>query len=240
MPSAHPRIHTGCSGFSYKEWKGLFYPKGLSPSKWFEYYCTRFDTVELNVTFYRTPALSTLQGWYKRSPADFRFVAKAPKVVTHYMQFRKTAVQQYDFSHLVEQGLEDKLAAILYQLPASIVFSQEALDRILENMTPGITNVVEFRHASWWKEEVYQALAGAGVIFCSCSYPGLPDMVIPGPQTVYYRFHGVPKLYYSSYDEAFLQRIVEQIGHHKALLYFNNTAEGHAIQNAVRMKELAD
>ena len=232
-------IYTGCSGFSYKEWKGLFYPKGLNPSKWFEYYCTRFNTVELNVTFYRTPSLSTLQGWYKRSPAGFRFSIKAPKVITHYMQFRKTAVQQWDFYQLVRKGLDEKLAALLYQLPASLAYSPEALDRILENMTPDVNNVIEFRHASWWREDVYQAMAAASVTFCSGSYPGLPDIVVPGAQTVYYRFHGVPKLYYSAYDEAFLQGVLDQIGHHKALLYFNNTAEGHATQNAVRMKELA-
>jgi uncharacterized protein YecE (DUF72 family) len=242
MDQASLQVFIGCSGFSYKEWKELFYPKGLSPTKWFEYYCAQFDTLELNVTFYRTPLLSTLEGWHKRSPAHFLFSVKAPKVITHYMQFRGTASLQRDFYTLVRSGLAQKLGPVLYQLPASLTFSKEVLARMLENMDPGFTNVIEFRHESWWREETYRALAAQGTICCSCSFPGLPDRVIPGSPTVYYRFHGVPDLYRSLYDPAFLKAVLEQVCQDrqtgKAFLYFNNTASGAAIKNADEMKLL--
>jgi uncharacterized protein YecE (DUF72 family) len=237
-----PQIYTGCSGFSYKEWKDLFYPKGLSPTKWFEYYCTHFDTVELNVTFYRLPLLSTLEGWRKRSPEHFMFSVKAPKLITHYKQFRQTASLQQEFYTLVRKGLAQKSGPVLYQLPASLTFSEEVLKRMLENMDPGFTNVIEFRHESWWQEKTYRALSERGIVFCSCSYPGLPDKVIQGAGSIYYRFHGVPQLYRSVYDPSFLRQVVEQIRKDadttKAFLYFNNTAEGAAIKNAQELSRL--
>ena len=237
------QIFTGCSGFSYKEWKGLFYPNDLGPAKWFEYYCTQFNTVELNVTFYRLPLLSTLQGWHKKSPEHFLFSVKAPKLITHYMQFRQTASQQQDFYTLVQKGLAEKLGPILYQLPAALVFNEEVLNRILENMDSRFTNVVEFRHKSWWQEKTYRALSERGVVFCSCSYPGLPDDVIRGAGTVYYRFHGVPKLYVSPYETSFIGQVIEQTAKDgatdKAFLYFNNTAKGAAIKNAQEAVRLA-
>src|ERR1044072_6786414 len=77
----------GCSGFHYKHWVGKFYPGDLPQRKWFEFYCEHFDTLELNVTFYRFPQLSSLQSWYKRSPAKFQFAVKAPRAITHYKKF---------------------------------------------------------------------------------------------------------------------------------------------------------
>src|ERR1044072_2743501 len=77
----------GCSGFYYREWREAFYPQGLPQRKWFEFYCESFNTVELNVTFYRFPKLEDLQGWYHRSPDDFRFTVKAPRLITHYKRF---------------------------------------------------------------------------------------------------------------------------------------------------------
>jgi uncharacterized protein YecE (DUF72 family) len=81
----------GCSGFHNKDWKEVFYPKGLLQSKWFEFYCTQFNTLELNTTFYRFPRIEILQQWYNKSPADFRFSVKAPRLITHYKQFNDVA-----------------------------------------------------------------------------------------------------------------------------------------------------
>jgi uncharacterized protein YecE (DUF72 family) len=229
---ARPRLLIGCSGFSYKEWKGLFYPEGLPAKAWFEYYCDHFSTVELNVTFYRFPALETLSGWYRRSPDDFVFSVKAPRVITHYKHFEQTEALQQSFYSLIKEGLGDKLGPVLYQLPTTTVYSPVALDKILRHMDPGFANVIEFRHVTWWREDVYDALRDKGVTFCGTSYPDLPDWVIPGRDMVYYRFHGVPSLYRSSYSPAFLERVLEQVEGRDAYLYFNNTASGAAIRNA--------
>jgi uncharacterized protein YecE (DUF72 family) len=95
----------GCSGFYYKEWREKFYPKGLPQRKWFEFYCESFNTVELNVTFYRFPKLEALKGWYQRSPEDFTFTVKAPRLVTHYRRFKNAATNIQQFYERVYDGI---------------------------------------------------------------------------------------------------------------------------------------
>jgi uncharacterized protein YecE (DUF72 family) len=228
--------HIGCSGFHYKEWRGAFYPKEIPVRSWFEYYCKHFDTLELNVTFYRFPVLSSLQNWYHKSPAHFNFAVKVPRLVTHYKKFDGTDELIKDFYGIVREGLRDKLGCILFQLPPDIVFSENLLIRIMNQCDPSFKNVIEFRHSSWWNETVYKMLTEHKISFCSHSYPGLPDRVIANSALAYYRFHGVPRLYFSSYSKEFLQQIITDIRKSKhvreVFLYFNNTAELSAIKNA--------
>ena len=228
----HPPLLFGCSGFSYKEWRGLFYPDGVPAKAWFEYYCEHFPTLELNVTFYRFPKLETLQGWYRRSPIDFVFSVKAPRLITHLKRFDQTESLQKEFYDLVREGLGNKLGPVLYQLPATTVYSPATLDKILRHMDAGFANVVEFRHVTWWRDDVYDALREKDVTFCGISYLDLPDWVVPGPGMAYYRFHGVPSLYRSAYSPAFLDKVLKQVAGRQAYLYFNNTASGAAIRNA--------
>src|ERR1700760_568766 len=117
--------YIGCSGFYNKDWKELFYPKGLAQSKWFEYYCTQFNTLELNTTFYRFPTIEMLKKWYDKSPADFKFSVKAPRLITHYKQFNEVERLLNDFYSSVREGLKEKLGAVLFQLPARVVYSEE-------------------------------------------------------------------------------------------------------------------
>src|SRR5690349_13147184 len=96
--------HIGCSGFHYKEWKEVFYPKGLPQRKWFDHYCEHFDTIELNVTFYRFPELTSLQNWFHKSPDRFLFSVKAPRLITHYKKFEDCAGLLTDFYTTVRDG----------------------------------------------------------------------------------------------------------------------------------------
>jgi uncharacterized protein YecE (DUF72 family) len=169
---------TGCSGFLYREWKGLFYPEKLSSRKWFEYYCEKFNTVELNSTFYRFPQLAHLKGWYERSPEQFRFAVKAPRIITHYKRFKNTADDLQRFYDTIYAGLSDKLGSILFQLHPNMQYSEENLERILSTLHGSFTNVIEFRHASWWRDDVLKALKQQGVVFCNISYPGLPEDIL--------------------------------------------------------------
>jgi len=232
----------GCSGFHYNDWMEIFYPKGLPKKNWFEYYCTHFNTLELNVTFYRFPQLKFLQTWHKNSPAHFNFSVKVPRLITHYKQFNETERMLNDFYSTCKEGLENKLACILFQLPARLEYSEEKLEAIISQIDISFLNVIEFRHASWWKKEVYFTLAKHNIIFCGHSYPCLPDEVVINSPIVYYRFHGVPVLYYSQYKRKFLEEIRRTIETSpkvtKAFLYFNNTATIAAIRNAVFMQKL--
>ena len=226
----------GCSGFSYKHWKDRFYPVGLPARKWFEYYCEHFNTVELNVTFYRLPTESVFKSWFARSPDDFRFTVKAPRLITHYKKFRNITNEVSNFYGRIVNGLEHKLGAVLFQLHPRYEYSEENLELLVKHLDPAFSNVIEFRHESWWRKSVYDYLKKKNIAFCSISYPKLPDEVVKTADTVYYRFHGVPKLYLSNYSHKFLQRVTSEI---KALrkvndvfIYFNNEIDVHAIENA--------
>lgn len=233
--------HIGCSGFHYKEWKDHFYPPKLPQRRWFEYYSSRFDTLELNVTFYRFPQLKSLQNWYTVSPSHFYFSVKAPRLITHYKQFRECGQLLDDFYTTIAEGLQDKLGPVLFQLPPAYAYTPERLFLLTENMRSGFRNVIEFRHASWWIPEVYEALKKSAIIFCGINHPGLPIDPIVNNSIAYYRFHGVPKRYYSSYTETELKTIADELLANNELkecwIYFNNTASLAAIENALWLKQ---
>jgi uncharacterized protein YecE (DUF72 family) len=231
--------HIGCSGFHYKDWKGKFYPEGLPQRKWFDFYCKHFKTLELNVTFYRFPQLSFLQNWYGKSPADFRFAVKAPRAITHYKKFNDTTDLITSFYDTINNGLQEKLGPVLFQLPPSFSYDDERLERIINNLNPSFKNVLELRHVSWWNSDVYQKLAKHNITFCGMSHPALPDDVIQNTPVVYYRFHGVPILYRSPYSKDFLQKVIHAVKQnsqtHEGWFYFNNDYDAVGVYNAKDM-----
>lgn len=233
----------GCSGFFYKEWKEEFYPKGLAQSKWFNYYAQHFNTLELNVTFYRFPTIKSLQSWYDKAPEGFTFSSKVPRSITHFKKFEETEQMLNDFYLLLKEGLKEKLAGVLFQLPPQYAYSEEKLEKILKQVNTSFNNVIEFRHESWWRKDVQAILEKNNISFCGVSFPKISfdDAVINTP-LCYYRFHGVPRLFYSEYDEAFLEKIFNQVNQNKkvksAYIYFNNTASLAALRNAKYFQKL--
>jgi uncharacterized protein YecE (DUF72 family) len=232
----------GCSGFYYKHWKEIFYPQGLPQKRWFEFYCEHFNTLELNVTFYRFPQLSFLESWHDRSPEIFKFAVKAPRGITHFKQFHGTEKLISEFYEVVKEGLKKKLGCVLFQLPPRIGYDPERLERIINSLDPQFHNVLEFRHPSWWNAEVYRQLAKNKISFSGMSHPTLPDEVIQNTPIVYYRLHGVHELYKSPYTMKELRRVVNDIAVSPrvkhAFIYFNNDIGGNAIKNAKEMKTL--
>lgn len=236
-----PKIITGCSSFNETYWKGVFYPEDLPRKDWFAYYSQHFSTYEMNGTFYRFPTDKAMAGWYEKSPKDFLFSVKMYKGVTHYKKFTDCRREISDFYAVCANNLKEKLACVLFQLPPSFSFSAERLSLILDSLDHSFTNVIEFRHASWWRDEVYEAFRKAGIIFCNVSYPGLPENSVTTAENGYVRLHGVPKLFYSGYSGESLREL------HSALLkqdcqqvfvYFNNTASDQGIRNALDFKRL--
>jgi uncharacterized protein YecE (DUF72 family) len=232
----------GCSGFYYKGWRGKFYPEKLPRRKWFEYYCQYFNTVELNVTFYRLPKHEVLRGWHARSPSEFRFTVKAPRLITHYKRFNNVQKEIAGFYDLVLSGLEEKLGPVLFQLHPTISYSEETLHRIIDALDPAFTNVIEFRHASWWNPRVVRTLAERNICFSGISYPGLPEQVMRGSPAMYYRFHGIPQLYLSSYSDGELNAVAREISTRRGVkdvyAYFNNDIEVAAVYNAQTLQQL--
>jgi uncharacterized protein YecE (DUF72 family) len=234
----------GCSGFHYKHWKEIFYPKELPQRKWFDYYSEYFNTLELNVTFYKFPRLEYLESWYNRSPDNFAFSVKVPKAITHFKQFNDTHRMLGDFYGTTKEGLKDKLGCVLFQLPPRAKFTEERLAKILDNIDPSFSNVLEFRNETWWNAEVFDQLSANNISFCGMSHPLYPEDVVHNTSTVYYRFHGVPELYKSPYPISKLRRIAKEIkstANTKATyLYFNNDIDCSAIQNAREMRRIME
>ncbi len=237
----HIKWHIGCSGFYYREWKGLFYPEKLSQKKWFQFYAQHFDTIEINNTFYKFPEQKLFDNWYEKALPGFTFSIKVPQIITHYQKFKETEKLLRDFYIIAREGLKEKLGPVLFQLPPSVKYDEGLLRNMIAQMNILYQNVIEFRHVSWWRKEVFAALKNSNIVFSGVSYPGLINDAVADLSTAYYRFHGVPKLYYSAYDESFMQRIAQQIANsetREAYIYFNNTAEGAAIENAKHLQYL--
>ncbi|MGV3460531.1 MAG: DUF72 domain-containing protein [Flavobacterium sp.] len=236
------RINIGCSGFYNRLWKGIFYPEGVPGRLWFEYYCEHFSTYEMNGTFYKFPIVKGLQSWHNRAPDDFIFSVKAPRLITHIRRFRDCQREITDFYATCREGLGDKLGHVLFQTPPSFHYSEERLEQAITAMDKSFSNVIEFRHESWWRQDVYNALAANSIAFCSVNYPKLPATIINTNGLVYVRFHGTPKLFYSQYPEAelaFTRYEILQSGCREATVYFNNTASEAGILNALEMKKLS-
>src|SRR5437763_15548606 len=113
----HINWHIGCSGFYYKEWKEIFYPKGLVQAKWFNHYAQHFNTLEINNTFYRFPEPKLFENWYNKAPDHYSFSVKVPRTVTHLKKFKDTEKVLRDFYSIAKEGLKEKLGPILFQLP---------------------------------------------------------------------------------------------------------------------------
>ena len=222
--------------FIYKEWKDVFYPPKLPQRLWFDFYCKHFSTLELNSTFYHFPRLTTLQKWYNTSPDNFVFSLKVPRLITHYKKFNETEQLLSDFYNTVKEGLGNKTGAVLFQLPPQLVYSEEMLSKIINSTQKQFNNIIEFRSVTWWNENVYKQLAKNKITFCGVSHPKLPDDLIINNDIIYYRFHGVPVIYKSEYENKFLKKIADEIDKNKkvktAFLYFNNTYGISALHNA--------
>ncbi len=146
-----------------------------------------------------------------------------------------------DFYASVYEGLHEKLGCVLFQMPSRVTYSQEILERIIENLNPSFDNVIEFRDTTWWNERVYKQLKKHKISFCGVSHSKLPENVIKNHSILYYRFHGVPVLYKSEYDNDFIKSIAAKIissGKIKeAYIYFNNTWGTGGINNARQMQD---
>lgn len=239
-PMKDKTIKIGCSSYATASWQPLFFPEGLPKKDWFEYYCRHFDTYELNSTFYRFPTVKSLASWYDKAPEGFQFSIKAPKIITHIRRMENCSNELEKFYTISRQGLKDKLACVLFQLPPSFGYSPEKLESILSALDPGFNNVVEFRNESWWRQDVIDALSMSNISFCSVNYPKLPESVIKSADIGYVRMHGNPKLFYSEYTPEQIRELYESVegqNFKQAFIYFNNTATTAGIINALQAKK---
>ncbi len=231
----------GCSGYFYWGWKGKFYPEDLKPNQWFNYYSKIFNTVEINSTFYHFPRPSTIKKWYKDSPENFIFSVKVNKTITHLKKFNGTEDLVNRFYSVVSENLKEKTGTFLFQLPPSYKYSKNNLEKIVNQLNLEFKNVVEFRHKSWWNEDVYDILAENNISFCSISSPKLPEDLIKTSDFGYVRFHGKERWYDYDYSDKELKDWAERIkkaNFKECFIYFNNDYNAYAPKNALTLKNL--
>jgi uncharacterized protein YecE (DUF72 family) len=235
-------IHVGCSGWVYKHWRGILYPEGLPQRRWFERYAEEFDTVEINASFYRVPLGSTFEGWRDKAPPVFRYAVKVNRFVTHMKKLLDCEEEVDRFISLARQ-LGDKLGPLLYQLPPSLHRNLERLDAFLGHLPGDLEHVVEFRHKSWYDEEVLAALDKHHVGFVTHDMKGLVSPRWASGKAAYVRFHGAGGKYWGRYsDDALLEWtdwVLEQASVGRSVwCYFNNDIHGHAIDDARTLKSM--
>jgi uncharacterized protein YecE (DUF72 family) len=235
-------IHVGCSGWVYKHWRGLFYPEGLPQKRWFERYAEEFDTVEINASFYRLPLPSTFDGWRAKAPSGFHYAVKLNRFISHMKKLIGCEEEIERFIGLVRQ-LGPALGPILVQLPPSLHKDMDRLEAFLKLLPADLEHVVEFRHKSWYDEEVLALLDRFGAGFVAHDMKGLKSPRWASGRTAYVRFHGAGGKYWGRYsDEALLEWTdwcLEQTKSSRTCwCYFNNDIHGHAIEDARTMKSM--
>jgi uncharacterized protein YecE (DUF72 family) len=239
------KIYIGTSGWNYKHWMGRFYPEGLPASQLLSFYAKHFDTVEINNSFYQLPKLTTFTNWRETVPKDFLFAVKASRFITHMKKLKapKTSSSKL-FTH--SERLEDKLGPILFQLPPHWHCNLERLEEFLDVLPPEQQYVFEFRDESWLQPDVYRVLREHNVAFCMHDLGGKETPREITADFTYLRFHGPGKAAYSgSYPTRVLKEWAKRITEWKSELktiyvYFNNDIEGHAITNALSLRELVN
>lgn len=242
------RVLIGTSGYSYLHWwNGVFYPLDVPQRRWLEFYAQSFDTVELNVSFYRLPKREAFESWHDRTPENFVFAIKGSRFITHVKKLKNCQEPlALFFDHA--DGLKEKLKVVLWQLPARLHVDTERLkdfcNMLKESETPPNTrHAFEFRHESWFDDSVYDILKKYNFSLCVAHSNRWPCEEVTTTDLVYLRFHGGEILYGSNYAEEELQ---EWAGKARKWLeegrdiyaYFNNDAYGYAVFNAGRFREL--
>jgi uncharacterized protein YecE (DUF72 family) len=231
----------GCSGWYYNDWAEKFYPEDLAKKKWLQFYSEHFNTVEINNTFYRFPTEKQLENWCNKTPSNFVFTLKANRLITHRKRFQNTK-DLVDRFYALADILKEKLGCILFQLPPMLHKDLELLERITVQLGLRRNNIIEFRHESWFDEEVYRILRKHSIGFCSVSAPDLPQDLVATSRNAYVRFHGTSeKMYTHLYSKEEMIEWAERIRKlkvDKVFCYFNNDYQANAVTNCMQLKEL--
>jgi uncharacterized protein YecE (DUF72 family) len=237
-------VHIGTSGWSYDHWDGVLYPPGTPPRDRLAHYVRRFDTVELNASFYRWPRTATFAGWRRRLPPGFQLSVKAPRGLTHAKRLHAPETWIGRMTACWHE-LGDKRAVLLVQLAPTQERDDRRLDSFLSLLPDWVRVAVEFRHPSWHEEGVFALLERHGAAYVVMSGAGLPCVLRATAPFVYVRMHGpdAAHLYAGCYPDADLRWWADRVGEWTAsgrdvYAYFNNDGYGHAVRNAETLRAL--
>jgi uncharacterized protein YecE (DUF72 family) len=229
-------LYVGTSGYSYKEWRGTFYPEDLPEKQMLHYYGERFRSVEINNTFYRMPKASVLEAWAKEVPADFKFVLKSPQRITH-MQRLKDADGSVAYFIEVSGALKERLGPLLFQVPPYLKKDAVRLSDFLKLLPPHRRAAFEFRHQSWFDDEVFELLRLHQAVLCIAEAEN--DLEIPFVSTADWGYLRLRRPDYGDPELSAWVNRVRQQQWREAFIFFKHEDEGKGPQMAKRFLELA-
>jgi uncharacterized protein YecE (DUF72 family) len=235
------RTYIGTSGWNYKHWVNVLYPRGLPTSQWLARFAETFDTVEVNNSFYRLPQKGVFETWGRSTPKDFTFAVKASRFLTH---MKKLSAPEEPLTRLLDRcdGLGTKLGPILYQLPPGWKVNLERLRDFLVLLPENLRHVFEFRDESWQTDAVCDLLREFSAGYCIMSAPGLPCKQIATSDFVYIRMHSGGEATEGNYADESLAKWADIIRgflrSRDVYVYFNNDYKGYAVRNALTLREM--
>ena len=242
--SAHP-VRIGCSGWNYAHWRnGVFYPPRCAPRNWLRHYARHFDTVEVNMTFYRLPKAHIVARWVDESPDGFLFAVKVSRYITHVKRLLDVPEHlPLLYERIAPLLRSSKMGPLLWQLPPTFTCDLGRLARALEHLHDGQRHAFEFRHPSWFRDETYALLREHGVALVIGDRPQVNEFQAHEltADFTFVRFHGGTRGADGNYSHGELDEWAERVRAWSrevdVFAYFNNDWEGYAIENALYVKE---
>ena len=238
-----PALRIGTSGWNYKHWRGIFYPRDLPPRDWLGFYARHFDTVEINYSFYRLPSRENFAAWGEEAPAGFLFAVKANRFITHLKRLREPEEPLGRFFERAA-ALGRTFGPVLWQLPPHFHRDEQRLAEFLAALPRDCQHAFEFRHDSWFVQSVYDALAAHDAALCLADRGGGTSPLEITASWTYVRFHGGLGDGWA-YRDGQLSTWAERIASYRArglpvYAYFNNDPHGYAIADGRRLRALLD
>jgi uncharacterized protein YecE (DUF72 family) len=236
-------LRIGCSGWNYADWRERVYPKGTPARRWLAHYATLFDTVEVNNTFYRLAKPTAVATWLEDTPPDFVFAVKASQYLTHMKRLREIEQGVGRFYAAIAPLAESpKMGPVLWQLPERFERDEQRLADTLAGLPAG-RHAFEFRHRSWFTDDVFALLQAYGAALAYGDHPQRQWMpIVLTADWTFLRFHYGARGRRGNYSESELRewapRVAELRERAEVFAYFNNDWEGFAVRNALRLRKL--
>jgi uncharacterized protein YecE (DUF72 family) len=239
-------IHIGTSGWSYKHWKGIFYPHKLKATEWIRFYSEHFQCTEINGSFYKLPTEETVIEWTKKVPGNFLFCPKMSRFLTHMKKLNEPEEPLQRFFGIFEP-MKKMMGPVLLQLPGILKFNYDKAEHLYSLMKKRYKKnefVMEVRHDSWLQEKSLTLMTKYDIgLVISQSGDRFPYSEMITAKNIYLRFHGPDDLYASSYSDEMLKDFAKKFKRwekqgHVIWAFFNNDIHGYAIEDAKRLLEM--
>lgn len=242
--SSHPnraaRVRVGTSGWTYDGWRGRFYPREVPKRLWLRHYASYFSTAEVNGSFYRTPSIAATRGWRDGTPDGFVFSWKASKFITHWKRLTERCTNSIELMDSRLRELLPKVATVLFQLPPQFAKNPQRLEAFLAMLPPRYRYSFEFRHNSWYDDDILALLQRHDAALCLSDHGDAPAPWTLTASHVYVRGHGPTGRYHGSYSARALRRWAQRIAawrdqNRDVLVYFDNDQKAAAPGDALRL-----